>query len=219
MSRDEAYGGRAASIYAWMIDPMLSPLRRRISCLCSAPGIHSVLDIACATGAQCRSLRAAGLEPTGVDLSGAMIESARRRSAHGIRYIQASALALPFESDVLDAAILSLALHEHSESEREGMLREATRVIRPGGLLLLADYHRPGHSGVHPAWLAIRAIEHAAGGEHAAGFRGFMADGGLDGFARRFGVRVRLRRSSHGGAIGIIAADAVLDPVKRGGGG
>ena len=208
MSREEAYGGRGAAIYAWMIDPMLRKLRRRVSRLCVASGVRAVLDIACATGAQCRSLQAAGLSVTGVDLSEPMLAAARQRSCSDIQYMQASALALPFGDGDFDAAILSLALHEHPEHERIGMLREAMRVTRPEGLLLLADYGRPRFAAVHPAWLAIRLIERAAGGEHAAGFAEFMARGGLDGFARRAGVQVRSRRSSHGGAIAIVAGAA-----------
>ena len=205
MGGAETYGDRAAAVYARLIDPVLWRLRRQISSLCKSSSVRSVLDIACATGAQCRSLHTAGLDVTGLDLSAPMLSSARRRSSDRIAYVHASALALPFDAGTFDAAILSLALHEHSEDEREEMLVEATRVTRPGGLLFLADYQRPRLAPFHPAWWAIQMIERQAGGDHAAGFRDFMARGGLGGFVQRMGRHAVIRQATHGGSIAIVA--------------
>ena len=213
MGGEEAYGARAAAVYAGLIDPLLGRLRRRVSRLCKTLGVRTVVDIACATGAQCRGLHAAGLEVTGVDLSASMLLSARRRSSERISFVHASALALPFEDDTFDAAILSLALHEHPEGERRAMVAEAMRVTGPDGLLVLADYQRPPLASFHPAWWAIRWIEHQAGGDHAAGFLDFMAHGGLEGLVRRMGFHSHLRRATHGGAIAIVAVPGAAHPA------
>ena len=201
----ESYGDRAAAVYARLIDPVLRRLRRQIASLCKTSNARSVLDIACATGAQCRCLHASGLDVTGLDLSASMLLTAQRLSPEHIAYVQASALELPFDADTFDVAILSLALHEHPEDERVEMLAEATRVTRPGGLLILADYHRPDLAALHPAWWAIQLIEWQAGDAHTAGFRDFMARGGLGGFVRRGGLQAAIRRATHGGAIAIAA--------------
>ena len=100
------------------------------------------------------------------------------------------------------------------------MLHEAVRATRPGGVILLADYRRPRLACVHPVWRAIRAIERSAGGDHEAGFRDFMDQGGVDGLVRRLGLPVRASRGSHGGAIGIVTVGADADiPVANGSGG
>jgi len=201
-SRDR-YGARAARSYRSLIDPLLVRLRLRIVRVCRELGAKDILDIACATGAQCRALGRAGLHATGLDLSEAMIAAARKSKGRNVRYVQGSAYELPFDALGFDAAVLSLALHEHTESEREVMVAEALRVLRPDGLLILADYTRPRHPPVHIAWQLIRLVEWIAGPEHNAGFRDYVGRGDLAGLIDRMDLDLAEMRLSHFGAIGI----------------
>ncbi|MDD4903264.1 MAG: class I SAM-dependent methyltransferase [Candidatus Bipolaricaulis sp.] len=188
MAPRERYGRRAARIYAGAIDPALHSLRSAVTRICREEGATPILDIACATGAQCRRLAQAGIRVTGVDLSESMLAAARRRSTAGMEFIHASALDLPFRDASFGGVLLSLALHEHAEEERERMLREALRVLRPGGFLLVADFSRPAHTGLHIPWAVIRLIEATAGPEHRTGFRDFVQRGSLEGFLSRHGL-------------------------------
>ena len=197
------YGPLAVRAYRALIDPLLGPLRRRIVRICRGSGVRDVLDIASATGAQCRSLGRAGLRATGLDLSEAMIAAARRRGGANTQYVHGSALELPFPSASFDASLLLLALHEHPEDTRWLMVREALRVIRPDGVLVVADYTKPAHPTLHVPWQLIRLIESAAGAEHSAWFRDFVARGCLDGLIERHGLAVVSRTPSHLDAIGI----------------
>lgn len=43
----------------------------------------------------------------------------------------------------VDNALLFFLLHEQPEHVRSGTLAEATRVVRPGGRIVIVDYHRP----------------------------------------------------------------------------
>lgn len=190
-------------IYGTLIDPLVSRLRRRIVALCRALGAGEVLDIACATGAQVRLLDAAGIDATGLDLSEAMIDAARRAGGCRAEFVCASAYELPFEEGAFDASILSLALHEHTESERGTMLREALRVVRPDGALIVADYRRPQRPRFHPPWWTICAIERMAGSAHRKGFAEFVATGSLDGLLTRHDLQPSQTLASHVGAIGI----------------
>lgn len=52
-----------------------------------------------------------------------------------------SALELPDAS--VDQALLFFLLHEQPEAVRRGTLAEALRVVRPGGRIVIVDYHRP----------------------------------------------------------------------------
>jgi len=48
--------------------------------------------------------------------------------------------ALPFEDNIFDVVVSSLAIHNISGSAgREKAITEAVRVLRPGGRLLIAD--------------------------------------------------------------------------------
>ncbi|GAF99271.1 unnamed protein product, partial [marine sediment metagenome] len=132
--------------------------------------MNNVLDIGTATGAQCRTLGAAGIRAVGLDLSEAMIATARNCRAKNVEYVVGSAYELPFEDAAFDAALLSLSLHEHSEEERTRMLMEALRVIRSNGYLMLAEYSKPAKTLIHLPWRIIQFIENLAGPEHRAGF-------------------------------------------------
>jgi ubiquinone/menaquinone biosynthesis C-methylase UbiE len=197
------YGSLAVRIYRALVDPLLRSLRPKIVRICRELGARNVLDIATATGAQCRALGRAGIHATGLDLAEAMIAAAQRRGGANTQYVRGSAYELPFPDGSFDASLLLLALHEHPEDERLLMIREAIRVLRPGGALILADYAKPTHLRLHIPWQLIRLIESVAGPEHSAGFRDFVTHGCLNGLIERRGLAPAREGSSHFGTIGI----------------
>ena len=182
MNDFSAYGRASARIYSWLIDPLLSSLRREITATCLAHGVTDAIDIACATGEQCRALQQAGIAATGIDLSPAMIERARRIGPPEIRYVHGSALSIPFPDGTFTSAILSLCLHEHPAHEQERMIAEAVRVVRPGGVVIAAEYSPPKR--VNRTWALIQVIERLAGREHFRNFRRFIRAGGIESVAR-----------------------------------
>lgn len=203
MKGPSSYGRWSARVYSLLIDPLLRALRRGITAACVEQGLTDVIDIACATGAQCRSLHRVGISPTGVDLSDAMIAAARRIGPAEIRYVVGSALSLPFPSGDFSGAILSLCLHEHPFPEQEKMLKEALRVIRPGGSLILAEYSPPERKNT--TWALIQTIERLAGKEHFRNFRLFVRAGGAERFIARLPKTVRQERL-FSGTIALIVA-------------
>ena len=197
------YGSLAVRLYRALIDPPLWPLRPKIVQICRELEACDVLDIASATGAQCRVLGQAGIRATGVDLSEAMIQAAQHRGGKNTTYVLGSAYELPFPDGSFDASLLILALHEHSDKERSIMLREAFRVLRPAGALIIAEYTAPSRTRLHVPWQVIRLIERTAGIDHSAGFRDFVARGCLDGLIERHGLNALGESPSHFGTIGI----------------
>jgi len=65
-----------------------------------------------------------------------------------------SALACPDAS--YDQVLLFFLLHEQPESVRRGTLAEAMRVVKPGGKVVLFDYHRPAR--LHPLRPLMRLV-------------------------------------------------------------
>ncbi|SDA58008.1 class I SAM-dependent methyltransferase [Mesorhizobium qingshengii] len=126
--------------------------RFREAMLCLAnlwPG-ESVLDVACGTGtlaiAAKRQVGPSG-RVAGVDASAEMIERARAKAGRAsldLNFVNATAQALPFGDAQFDIVIGTLMLHHLSKPVRSEFVREAGRVLKPGGRLLLIDFGGPG---------------------------------------------------------------------------
>ena len=93
-----------------------------------------VLDLGGATGRLSVHLARLGMRPVVLDPSLPMVRRARRR---GLAAVAGSAHALPFRDEAFDAIVVLDALHHVPEIPRS--LREAARVLAPGGRLLLHE--------------------------------------------------------------------------------
>jgi arsenite methyltransferase len=107
-----------------------------------AAGAH-LLELGCGPGFYaCRlSEEYPGLKSTGVDLSQALLERARSRAA-GLRlsncsFQHADAHALPYASASIDAIVVSRLFL--IVPDKEGIVREVHRVLRPGGRCFMAE--------------------------------------------------------------------------------
>ncbi|GAB3591502.1 class I SAM-dependent methyltransferase [Angustibacter peucedani] len=99
-----------------------------------------VLDAGCGSGPLTAALRDAGAVVTGVDISSAMVELARRRLGEDADLHVADLDApLPFEDDTFDVVVASLVLHYLEDWTTA--LSELHRVLRPGGRLVLSVNH------------------------------------------------------------------------------
>jgi len=61
----------------------------------------------------------------------------------GVELIHGDSTALPLESARYDRALLFFLLHEQPEDVRRTTIAEALRVVKPGGRIVIVDYHRP----------------------------------------------------------------------------
>jgi len=62
---------------------------------------------------------------------------------HGVNMVQSDATALGFPTATYDRALLFFLLHEMPERVRRATLAETLRVVRPGGRVVIVDYHKP----------------------------------------------------------------------------
>ena len=105
------------------------------------PSDH-ILDIGCGIGGPARWIAAKyGCRVTGVDLTPEYCEAAVQLNsltglADRINIVHGSALALPVPDAAFDCAFSQAALM--NISDKPGCVREALRVLRPGGLLALS---------------------------------------------------------------------------------
>jgi demethylmenaquinone methyltransferase / 2-methoxy-6-polyprenyl-1,4-benzoquinol methylase len=112
-----------------------------------APG-DSALDVCCGTGDLALELAnrvAPSGHVVGCDFSEPMLDLARekagQRHADGVRFEWADALSLPYDAGRFDAVTVGFGVRNLANLERG--LGEMTRVLRPGGRLVVLEITQP----------------------------------------------------------------------------
>lgn len=104
--------------------------------------VRNFLDLGAGTGRMLELFAPQAERAIGVDLSSAMLAVARGRLEEtGLRNVQlrqGDIYALPIERNSIDLAIMHQVLHYLDDPARA--LREAARVLAPGGRLLVVDF-------------------------------------------------------------------------------
>jgi demethylmenaquinone methyltransferase/2-methoxy-6-polyprenyl-1,4-benzoquinol methylase len=113
------------------------------------PG-DSVLDVCCGTGDFALELSkrvTPGGHVVGCDFSEPMLDLAREKAAgravEGVRFEWADALQLPYDAGRFDAVTVGFGVRNFADRERG--LRELSRVLRPGGRLVILEITQPTH--------------------------------------------------------------------------
>ncbi len=108
-----------------------------------------VLDIGCGTGALTLRVARRGARVKGIDVNAQMLEIAERRVreaglAGRVELAEMGVAELDQEAnESFDAVTSGLCLSELTDDELTYTLRQVSRILRPGGLLLVADEVRP----------------------------------------------------------------------------
>ena len=150
MSQGKFIPAADRDVFLPLYDPIVSLLgfdsarRELISGANIEPG-HRVLDIGCGTGTlvvklkrQYGAAHVVGLDPDPKALRRAHLKAAR--AAVSVQLDQGFANELPYKRESFDRVVSSFMFHHLNEPERENMLREVLRVLKPGGSFHFVDF-------------------------------------------------------------------------------
>lgn len=99
-----------------------------------------LVDAGCAAGDAARGLAERGATVLGVEPDPVQAESNRSQPATpGVTLLEAGAQTLPAEDNSADGVFLFRSLHHVPEELMDHALKEATRVLKPGGFLYVAE--------------------------------------------------------------------------------
>ena len=136
-----------------------------------------LLDIGCGSGYAAAMAAARGARVTGIDITPELIEIARERVPTGDFQV-GTRDALPFDDAGFDAAVGFHAFQFAGDPARA--VREAARVVKPGGLVAATTFAEPERNESTALHLALEPLRGAApaGGRHLP--YGLSAPGGLE---------------------------------------
>ena len=151
------------------------------------------IDVGCGNGAFTEQLiqRCAPVEAQGIDPSEAQLAFARTRpGAAGAVFLQGDAMALPFEDDRFDVAVMALVIHFVPDPAKS--IGELTRVVRPGGLVAAYVWDALGGGDpIEPILTEIRTLGvtpvlvPSAHASRMEALQGLWTDAGLEGIETR----------------------------------
>lgn len=109
---------------------------------------EDILDVATGTGDLVFAMRRRYpyATITGIDLSGGMLEIARKKLAEfpderNITFLQGDCMDMPLEDDSFDMVTVAYGVRNFEDMERG--YREMRRVLRPGGVLCVVELSQP----------------------------------------------------------------------------
>ena len=116
---------------------------------------HTIIDIGCGTGAWAKFMAREGARVIGIDCQPGVLRAARNATeGMDTAYVTAGGEALPIAAESVDAVVFFNSLHHVPVDAMPHALCEAARVVRPGGLIYVAEPLAQG-----PYFELVRQVE------------------------------------------------------------
>lgn len=100
-----------------------------------------ILDVCCGSGRNTMALASSGARFVGVDAASKMVQVAEKKARAArlanVQFLQADVLALPFPENFFDAVIGTRFMYMMDDAEKQRLIAELRRVLKPQGTLVL----------------------------------------------------------------------------------
>jgi ubiquinone/menaquinone biosynthesis C-methylase UbiE len=157
-----------------------------------------ILDLCCGSGQATQFLLKYSQNVTGLDASPLSLKRARENFPQA-EYVEAFAEDMPLKENEFDIVHTSVALHEMQPEQLRKILREVYRVLKPGGVFVLLDFHQPTNPLFLPGLWAFLLLF-----ETSTAWQLLKTD--LAKLLEETGFQVRERRLYAGGSLQVIQA-------------
>lgn len=101
-----------------------------------------ILDLCCGSGQATQVLVQHSQNVTGLDASPLSIRRAQQNVPQA-QYTEAFAENMPFADNSFDLVHTSVAMHEMEPKQLRQILQQVYRVLKPGGVFAMVDFHPP----------------------------------------------------------------------------
>jgi SAM-dependent methyltransferase len=130
----------APTYWSQHFEPWFLPMYRKVLEHLNLSGEHMVLDAGCGSGLFSNLAIKTGAQVIGIDAAPGLLEVARKRNPKN-NFIEEDLEAMPFADNSFDV-IVGFNSFQYAGSF-ENALKEAKRVLKPGGRLVLAIWDKP----------------------------------------------------------------------------
>jgi ubiquinone/menaquinone biosynthesis C-methylase UbiE len=130
-----------ADAIAALQDERAAETAEHVARLLATTGRERALDVGTGAGAFALALAPLVREVVGVDVVPKLLAEARKRAVANTEFVEADAEELPFPPGAFDLVCTARTLHHVARPEV--VLAEMTRVLRPGGTMLVVDQLAP----------------------------------------------------------------------------
>lgn len=173
------YTEKVAKNYDKLLYPILDKIRKKTVEIAKKFEAKKIADLCCGTGNQLKYFKKEGFKDIiGVDLSEEMTSMAKVGN-NKVNCIVEDAANTSLESDYYDLVNISFALHEKNFETQQGIIKEAKRILKNGGYLVITDYNF-GKGAFFLGKIGSTFVEALVGGEHYANFKYYKQHGGMD---------------------------------------
>lgn len=156
-----------ACLLAWY-DPLVGYFTRapvfqqHLLATAAVPQQAKILDLGCGSGTLALQLaqRFPGADIVGCDADPRILAQARQKDVgRRVEWTECSSTHLPLANATFDCVFCTLLLHHLNSAETLRTLQEARRILRPSGMLYVADYGQPSSFLARLQFLPVRIVD------------------------------------------------------------